>query len=112
MTAWVKNWFYHTTPVSEGLHSSSGVIDVIPSPDVNLNAGGGGGATVVVEGADNTREYTGLDFQVRELDESVDGLRLIKTDEVVCDASIICVGGLLGLFLTCSYRNGAVLSID
>lgn len=47
-----------------------------------------------------------------ELDEPVDGLRMIKMDGMEGEASIICGGGLLGLFLTCSSFDDAILSID
>lgn len=44
--------------------------------------------------------------------EPVDDLCSIKIEGMEGEASIICGGGLSGLFLTCSSSDGVILSID
>lgn len=69
------------------------------------------GVTIVVEGADNTHEYTGLGRRVLhdaylatvdglglELDEPVDDLLPIRTEGVEGEACIVCGGDMSGCF--------------
>lgn len=54
----MKKWFYYATSTSVGLHSSGGVIDIIPLLEVGQT--GGGGTTVIIAGADSAPENAGL----------------------------------------------------